>query len=89
MAKRIIKRTSQSEEFMRQEERAKWGRPSKCDPTGAILSACADIARANGKDVTDIYEECLERAAVREYCGGLTRSESERLALEDVAGRFR
>lgn len=32
----------------------------------------------------EVLEACAERAAIRQYEGGLSRAEAERLALEDA-----
>jgi hypothetical protein len=42
------------------------------------------IASESGRSPLDVLELFLERAAIREYDGGLSRAEAERLAVEDV-----
>lgn len=46
--------------------------------------ACIELAKRFGADADDVIELWLERAAVREYDGGLSRAEAEVAALEDV-----
>lgn len=43
------------------------------------------IAKRSGRTVDDVTELWNERAAIREYLGGKSRKEAERLALDDVA----
>jgi len=42
------------------------------------------IAAESGRAPLDVFELFLERAAIREYDGMYTRTEAERLAVEDV-----
>jgi hypothetical protein len=58
------------------------------DPTGACHCALAEIAQRCGRDVGDLVDEWHERAAVREYLGGVTRDEAERLAVADVGSAY-
>lgn len=43
-----------------------------------------DIARATKQPYADILELWQERAAIREYDGGIAREDAERLACDDV-----
>ena len=43
------------------------------------------LAKRSGRTVDDVTELWNERAAIREYDGGKSRKEAERLALDDVA----
>jgi len=61
-------------------------------PKTAEISSISNISRGiaphlspNGAEIIDLAGEFEERAAIREYDGGLPRTEAERLALEDVA----
>lgn len=58
------------------------------DPTGACHCALAEIAKQSGRDVGELVDEWHERAAVREYLGGVTRDEAERLAVTDVRSAY-
>ena len=46
------------------------------------------IAAASGRSPLDVLELFLERASIREYCGGQNRADAERGALTDVRGWF-
>ena len=50
------------------------------------VTRCAPILR--GKDLPAVHEDEFEwfeeRAAIREFDGGMTRAEAERLAAEDI-----
>ena len=48
-----------------------------------------ELAAETGAEVADIIEHFDERASVREYLGGVTRAESERLAWGDVLEHYR
>ena len=54
--------------------------------TAACQSRLALIARRSGRDLDDVLELWAERAAIREYEGGMKRKEAERMAEDDVAG---
>ena len=58
------------------------------DPTGECHYAIAEIAQACGRDVGDLVEEWHERAAAREYEGGATRDEAERMAVVDLRAAY-
>ena len=42
------------------------------------------ISRATKRTLGDVREHFTERAAIREYDGGMSRAEAERAALDDV-----
>lgn len=42
------------------------------------------IARTAKRTLDDVREHFTERAAIREYDGGMSRAEAERAALDDV-----
>jgi hypothetical protein len=67
--------------------RAKAKNPPQ-DPTGACHVAIAEIAKQCGRDVGDLVDEWHERAASREYLGGVTRDEAERAAVVDMRGAY-
>jgi hypothetical protein len=46
--------------------------------------ACIELARTLGVDVDTFVEQWQERAAIREFEGGLSRADAERAALEDL-----
>lgn len=54
--------------------------------TDACMSRLALIARRSGRSIDDVLELWAERAAIREYDGGMKRREAERAAEDDVAG---
>ena len=43
-----------------------------------------EIVARTGKSRDEVIEVCGERAAIREYLGGLPRVRAEQLALEDA-----
>jgi hypothetical protein len=43
------------------------------------------MAKKSKRQVYDVVELWNERAAIREFCGGKSRKDAERLALDDVA----
>lgn len=43
------------------------------------------IAKASGQSPLVVLEHFLERASIREYEGGYSRAEAERLAIGDTA----
>lgn len=43
-----------------------------------------EIAKRTGRSRDEVVEVCRERAAIREYLGGLSRAEAEKLALDDA-----
>lgn len=58
-------------------------------PRGAEwYTRSAELAELVGADVNAVIDEFDERASVREYLGGVTRADAERLAFEDVRERF-
>lgn len=42
------------------------------------------ISRTTKRTLADVLEHFNERAAIREYDGGMSRAEAERAALDDV-----
>ena len=87
MGTKAIKGKSTPSELVKQaqvDDRVRRATPPRVDPSGACHAAVAELARDHGLDVADLLEETLERASVREYLGGVTRPEAERLAVEDV-----
>jgi hypothetical protein len=42
------------------------------------------LASVHNRPVLEVQELFNERAAIRQYDGGLTRADAERLALQDV-----
>lgn len=46
--------------------------------------ACLELARTLGVDPDALVEAWAERAAIREYEGGQSRTDAERDALDDV-----
>jgi hypothetical protein len=50
----------------------------------AYLSRLEALASLHQRSALDLLEWFLERAAIREYDGGYTRAEAERLALADI-----
>lgn len=58
---------------------------------GRLTTAALDWLRSNGRwrmacrEVWPALDQWEERAAIREFCGGLPRAEAERLAYEEVA----
>ncbi len=74
-----------------QDDRADRARRSypKLDAAGTYRDKCSELAQECGVEFADVWEEWTERAAVREWCGALNRSEAERLAFDDVCTRFR
>jgi hypothetical protein len=53
-------------------------------PKGVLTPALLDVMRQHKAELHALVEEWSERAAIAEYCGGLSRPEAERLALGDV-----
>ena len=43
-----------------------------------------DVVKKTGRSRDEVVEVCRERAAIREYLGGMPRAEAERLALDDA-----
>jgi len=43
-----------------------------------------EIAKRTGRSRDEVVEVARERAAIREYLGGLPRAEAEKVALEDA-----
>jgi hypothetical protein len=42
-----------------------------------------EIAKRTGRPRDEVVEVARERAAIREYLGGLSRAEADQVALED------
>jgi hypothetical protein len=55
-------------------------------PAGVLGADLLDSMRAGRDDLLAVVERFEERAAVREFDGGLSRVDAERLALADVMG---
>lgn len=53
-------------------------------PTTTIRDQLADIARRGGLPLSRVVEEHAERAAIREYLGGMPREEAEAAAVGDT-----
>jgi hypothetical protein len=49
-------------------------------PKGVLTSALVDALRQHKPELYALVEEWSERAAIAEYCGGLSRADAERLA---------
>lgn len=84
---RAVKGKADPREVVKQaqiDDRVRRARPPAEDPTGACHLAMSRLAHAHGLDAADLLEEWAERSSVREYLGGVTRAEAERLAVEDV-----
>lgn len=62
---------------------------SPVDRTSRYHEQLGELARTADVPVDVVVEEWGERAAVREYLGGVTRDEAERLAFDDVLERFK
>jgi hypothetical protein len=53
-----------------------------------ISQAIETLAEQTGADVLDVQELFLERAAIRQYDGGMTKTDAEREAVEDCRVHF-
>jgi hypothetical protein len=53
--------------------------------TQAQTDRLALLAKRSNRTLAYVTEEFEERAAIRQYEGGKSRQEAERLALDDVA----
>jgi hypothetical protein len=62
------------------------GRLAYDAPAGALGADLLGSMRAHRDDLLGLVEAVEERAAIREYDGGLSRADAERLALVDVLG---
>ena len=51
-------------------------------PTGVLTPALRAALRQHQQALLDLLEAFEERAAIAEYCGGLSREDAERLAWE-------
>jgi hypothetical protein len=58
-------------------------------PQRALTPALRAALREHKVELLDVMEEWSERAAIMEYCGGLSRPEAERLAWHCVLGKVR
>lgn len=61
---------------------------SPVDRTSHYYEQLGEVARASDTPVDLVIEEWSERAAAREYMGGVSRDEAEFLAMDDVRQRF-
>lgn len=87
MATRAIKGKATPAELAKQaqiDDRVRRARPPASDPGGLMAMAVRELADDHGLDPADLLEEASERASVRQYLGGVTQAEAERLAVEDV-----
>lgn len=50
--------------------------------------AARDLAGRFGLDPSEVLDDLAERSAIREYEGGMSRLEAERLALADLEARY-
>ena len=55
-------------------------------PKGVLTPALHDALRQHKQKLLALVEEWSERAAIAEYCGGLSREDAERLAWACVCG---
>ena len=55
-------------------------------PAGTLTLALRAALRTHKAALLDLLEAFEERAAIAEYCGGLSRVEAERLAWQCVLG---
>lgn len=62
-----------------------------CDPRSALASAAVNYARSR-REVATLLDELTghwnERAAIREYLGGLTRDQAEHIAVGDTIAHY-
>ncbi len=58
-------------------------------PASAVRPGLRERMAACKVELVALVEQFEERAAIREFDGGLTRAEAERLALQDVLGTTR
>ncbi len=83
-------KTAPTDESLRIRDRAARARKAQPprDPTGEHHEACAEIAKATGRDVYEIVDCWDERASMRQYDGNADRESAERLAMDDVRAIF-
>lgn len=53
-------------------------------PQGVLTPALLDALRQHKQELLDLVEAFEERAAIAEYCGGLSRASAEALAWESL-----
>ena len=53
-------------------------------PKGVLTSALVERMREHKPELHSLVETWSERAAIAQYCGGLTREDAERLAWQCV-----
>jgi hypothetical protein len=58
------------------------------DPHGDYTRRIVELAKRVGKYPAFLAEEWDERAAVREYCGGVSRREANEAAWADLLDRY-
>lgn len=63
--------------------RARAAQPPR-DPDGRWHEAIAELARKHGKDMHDLLDTWDERTALRQWDGGYTQHDAERLAFDDL-----
>jgi hypothetical protein len=56
--------------------------------TKTLREQLHEIARHGGVPIERVVEEHAERAAIREYLGGMPRAEADRAALRDACEVF-
>ncbi len=66
----------------------KSGQKSAAPPKGppTLHEQLREVARRGGVPIEHVVEEHAERAAIREYLGGMSREEAEAAAIEDTCG---
>lgn len=62
---------------------------SPVDRTSRYHEQLGELARECDAPVDEVIEEWSERAAAREYLGGVSRDVAEFLAMDDVRQRYR
>ena len=55
-------------------------------PAGVLTADLRQAMRTHKAELLDLVEQWSERAAIAEYCGGLSRAEAEALAWQCVLG---
>src|SRR5262249_10697021 len=56
-------------------------------PKGTLTEVLRQAIRQHKEAIIAILEAFEERAAIAEYCGGLSRGDAERLAWESLVGK--
>jgi hypothetical protein len=55
-------------------------------PKGILTPALLEAIRQHKQALHALVESWGERAAIAEYCGGLSRADAERLAWQEIGG---